>query len=300
VGMTLYNVERYLPLALDALLAQDYPSFEIVACDNASTDGTWDIVTAYAARDARIRAYRNDENVGLAGNYRRVVSLARGEFFRLHAHDDLVAPGMLRACVDALDAAGPAAVLAYPLTRIIDGDGRDVCPWRDQVAMPSRLPWRRVGRWARRSNLCNEHFGVIRTAALRRTHLFLDSSVSADFILMTELAMLGRLVEVPDELFFRRMHGTSTHQGEMSVAAIATLLEPQAAPRSLRRYAIARDTVRVLWDGQAGVATRASCVAAFLARYGVRQIGGRLRRYRERLLRIPRTPAPWEVGDGAA
>lgn len=298
VGMTLYNVERYLPLALDALLAQDYPSFEIVACDNASTDRTWDIITEYAERDPRVRAFRNTVNLGLSGNYSRVVSLARGEYFKLHAHDDLAAPGLLRACVAALDAAGPDAVLAYPLTRIIDGDGREVCSWRDPVALPSRFAWRRVGRWAGRSHLCNEHFGVTRTAALRRTHLLLDSSVSSDFILMAELAMLGRLVEVPEELFFRRMHTTSTHQGDMSVADIATLLEPQAAQRSLRRYAITRDTVRVLWDGQAGVATRASCVAAFLTRYGARQIRGRIRRYRERLLRIPPTPAPWEVPSG--
>ena len=40
LGVTTYNVERYLPSALDSLLAQDFTDFEVVACDNVSTDGT--------------------------------------------------------------------------------------------------------------------------------------------------------------------------------------------------------------------------------------------------------------------
>jgi hypothetical protein len=295
IGMTLYNVERYLPLALDSVLAQDYPDFEIVACDNASTDRTWEIVSDRAARDSRLRIYRNESNLGMSANFRRVVELARGELFHLHAHDDLAAPGLLTACVAALDAAGPEAVVAYPLTRLIDGDGRELCSWRDPVELRSSRAWQRVGHWAARSNLCNELFGVVRTSALRRTHLQSDRVVSPDVVMLTELAALGRFVEVPQELFFRRMHAGGTHQGERTVEQIAAFLEPNVPRRRTRRFALTRETVGALWDSDRGFPTRISTTLAFLARHSTRRIRGRVRRYSERILRVPPRPIPWEV-----
>lgn len=296
VGMTLYNVERYLPQALDALLAQDYPDFEIVACDNASTDRTWEIVTGYAARDPRVRPYRNETNVGQAGNFRRVVELARGELFKLQSHDDLPAPVMLSRCVAALDAAGPRAVLAYPRTRIIGADGGDLGAWTDEGELRARWAWARVARWGARWHLCNELFGVLRTAALRRTHLLVDSVVSPDVLLLAELAMHGQFVQVPEELFFRRMHPAGTHQGERSLAEVAAYLEPHARQRQVTtRYALTRDVARRLPEGDVPALTAYSSVAAFTVRYGLRRVQGRLRRFGERYLRVPQTPpAPWE------
>ena len=109
--MTTYNVEKYLPLAIESMLAQDYPDFEIVVCDNLSTDSTWDILESYARKDERIRVYRNPENLGEAGNFRGG-ELAKGELFRLAAHDDLAAPTLISRCVEALDA-HPEAILAF-------------------------------------------------------------------------------------------------------------------------------------------------------------------------------------------
>jgi glycosyltransferase involved in cell wall biosynthesis len=297
VGMTLYNVEHYLPLALDALLAQDFTDFELVACDNASSDRTWDIVTRYAARDPRIRPYRNETNLGQAGNFRRVVELARGELFKLQSHDDLPAPGMVGRCVGALDEAGPRTVLAYPQTRIISADGSDLGAWSDEGELRAPWAWLRVARWAARWHLCNELFGVMRTDTLRRTHLLVDSVVSPDVLLLAELAMHGRFRQVPEELFFRRMHPAGTHQGERTLAEVAAYLEPQAQQRQVKtKYALTREVARRLPDGEVSTVTGHACAAAFTARYGLRRVQGRLRRFGERHLRVPHTPpAPWEA-----
>jgi hypothetical protein len=142
-------------------------------------------------------------------------------------------------------------------------------------------------------------FGVIRMDAVRRTHLLTDTVISADVLMLTELAMLGRFVQVPEELFFRRMHPGGTHQGERSVRDIAEYLEPRGGSRQLaKRYALIRETTRALRDSDLPAATRRSCVAAFVTRYGARQVAGRLRRGIERVLRIPDRPAPWQVPVG--
>src|SRR2546422_9844275 len=71
VGMPVYNGERYLAEAVDSLLAQTYEDFEVIICDNASTDRTGEIARSYAARDTRVRYARNEKNLGAGGNFRR-------------------------------------------------------------------------------------------------------------------------------------------------------------------------------------------------------------------------------------
>jgi glycosyltransferase involved in cell wall biosynthesis len=55
IGLPVYNGERFLEAALKSILAQRHENFELIICDNASTDRTADICRDYAARDRRIR-----------------------------------------------------------------------------------------------------------------------------------------------------------------------------------------------------------------------------------------------------
>ena len=68
LGLPVYNGENYLAATLDALLAQTYRDFELIICDNASTDGTEAIGRRYAAADRRVRYHRNAENIGASAN----------------------------------------------------------------------------------------------------------------------------------------------------------------------------------------------------------------------------------------
>ena len=58
VGLPVYNGANYLAAAIESILGQTYPDFELVISDNASSDGTADICQAYARRDGRIRYIR--------------------------------------------------------------------------------------------------------------------------------------------------------------------------------------------------------------------------------------------------
>src|SRR2546426_3420012 len=78
MAVPVYNGERYLGEALDSLLAQTYHDFELIICDNASTDGTGEIARSYASMDERVRYVRNERNLGLAGNVKRAFQLSSG------------------------------------------------------------------------------------------------------------------------------------------------------------------------------------------------------------------------------
>ena len=76
IRLPVHNGEPYLRRAVDSLLAQDYVDFELVICDNASTDNTAEICQSYARGDKRIRYYRNEINIGVNPNRDRVFELA--------------------------------------------------------------------------------------------------------------------------------------------------------------------------------------------------------------------------------
>ena len=123
VGMPVYNGERYIAQAIESILSQTFPDFELIICDNASTDATEGMCLEYAAEDPRVRYYRNDRNRGAAWNHNRVVELARGEYFRWQCHDDYCDATLLERCLAVLHG-DPSVVLCYPQFVRVDEQGR--------------------------------------------------------------------------------------------------------------------------------------------------------------------------------
>src|ERR1700694_2429027 len=89
IGLTVYNGEQLLEETLNSFLAQSYPDFELIISENAFTDRTGVIAAAYTDKYVRIRYHRTERNLGLAGNHNRVFALAKGEYFKWAAADDV-------------------------------------------------------------------------------------------------------------------------------------------------------------------------------------------------------------------
>ena len=95
-----YRGSATLAAAIDSVLAQTFTDFELVIIDDGSPDDTPAIVRRYA--DPRVRYLRNDANLGPEGNWNRCLAEARGRFFKLLPHDDLLYPDCLAQQVRAL------------------------------------------------------------------------------------------------------------------------------------------------------------------------------------------------------
>lgn len=219
IGLPVYNGENFLALTLDSLLTQTYQDFEIIICDNASTDATQQICRAYAESDPRVRYYRNTCNIGAAPNFNRTFKLSRGEYFKWSAHDDLCAPTFLEKCVAALDA-DASAVLCCSEILYIDAAGEVIgeSPYNRALATGSPRPEERFCSLMLSGCMNFTIFGLIRAEALRRTPLQ-GSYDAADQILLARLALLGRFHEIPEGLFFYRLHaGQSINLGHDPVA----------------------------------------------------------------------------------
>lgn len=208
IAVPVYNGERFLRESLDGLLAQTFTDFELVIVDNASTDGTEAICREYAARDPRVRYYRNQRNLGGPGNFRRAFQLSRGEYHKWSTADDLWHPTLVEKCVAVLDAR-PDVVLAYPRSNIVDATGTVVDTFDDPLDLPETSPTERVRRVIEESTYCHAHLGVLRRSVMLQTGL-IGSELASDIRFLAEMAMLGKFVVVPEYLFGRRLHEESS------------------------------------------------------------------------------------------
>jgi glycosyltransferase involved in cell wall biosynthesis len=204
IGLPVFNGERYLEEALDSILVQTYPDFELIISDNASTDRTQRICRAYAAENKCIRYYRNERNLGAAKNFNLVFELSRGEYFKWAAYDDILAPEFLSKCVKILDW-DPSVVLCHCKTSRIDEHGALVGNYGHTMRIDSRKPHERFGDLISLTNPCWMIFGVIRAGSLKMTSLIGDY-IASDRNFLAEIGLLGRMYEIPEYLFCRRDH----------------------------------------------------------------------------------------------
>ncbi len=91
VVVPVYDVEAYLPSALDSVLGQSYPALEVVVVDDGSTDGSGAMADEYAARDPRVRVVHT-ENRGLGAARNEGARHATGDLLAFADSDDVVPP----------------------------------------------------------------------------------------------------------------------------------------------------------------------------------------------------------------
>jgi len=198
------NGERYLDQAINTILAQTFRDLTLVISDNASTDRTQAIAEAYAAKDPRVRYYRYEENRGMTWNFNNVFHLADSEYFVWACYDDLIAPEMIERCVAVLDREPEVAVVCSE-TMFIDENGAERGPWCDRVELRSPHPHLRLRRYLKNTIMVDSIHGVVRKEVLGKTEL-LDTYVASDKILMGQITLLGQIRELPERMFFRRIH----------------------------------------------------------------------------------------------
>src|SRR6266404_730145 len=204
IGLPVYNGEPFLEQAIDSLLSQTYSDFELIISDNASTDRTGEICAAYAAKDPRVRYHRNVQNIGVDRNFNHTFELARGEYFRWSSADDLCGPTLLERSVELLDGRSDV-ILCYPKTRYINEKGGFLQDYEDKLHLDHAKPNKRFAKYLWNIHMCNAAFGMIRSSVLRKTRLFGIYSDS-DIVFLGELALHGCFFELPEVLFFRRIH----------------------------------------------------------------------------------------------
>ena len=93
--MGVYNGAASLGEALDSIIAQTYTDWELIVCNDGSTDNTLNILNDYALHDERIKIISNTTNCGLAASLNRCLDAAKGDYIARMDCDDISVPERL-------------------------------------------------------------------------------------------------------------------------------------------------------------------------------------------------------------
>lgn len=221
-----YRYSRFLPQAIESILAQDFADFELIVSDDASGDGSAEVIAAYARRDGRVQAHIQPANLGMVRNWNWCLQRARGEYVKFVFGDDcLPSPQALSRLLGMLEAE-PRAVLAASARVILDADSAAVDVWNELGTPGYHDGGEVIARCLRRDrNLVGEPSAVLfrRAAADRGFDVSFRQLVDEE--MWFHLLDRAGLVYTPEPLCAFRQHpGQQTavnRQG--SVAATETM-----------------------------------------------------------------------------
>ena len=106
-----YNKSEYLDKCFESIFQQDFESFEVVAVDDGSTDGSGPLCDRWAAKEPRLHVLHT-ENQGVTAARRRGWEESRGRYVMFIDADDEFLPGALRTMHDAIERSGADEVIA--------------------------------------------------------------------------------------------------------------------------------------------------------------------------------------------
>lgn len=230
IAIPVFNTARFLPAALDSVLAQDHRHWECLLWDDGSTDGSGGIAAGYARRDPRFRLLGNGRNNGIGIAMASALASARGAYVGVLDGDDLLEPDALSAML-AFMQARPQLGMAYSQYTEIDEDGETLglggrfrTPYSPQRLLVEFMTY---------------HFRLVRGDAYRALGGFDPSmDVSADYDFCLRLSERYPVEHLPKPLYRYRIRRSSVSASQR-LRQVRTAFA--AAERAVQRRGLDRD-----------------------------------------------------------
>ncbi len=224
IATPIHNTARFLPAALDSLLAQDHAHWESLLWDDGSTDGAGDIAADYARRDARFRVLGNGRNNGVGIGLATALAEARGDYVAVLDSDDTLEPDALSSMLDFMRGQ-PQLGMAYSQHKEIDEDG-NVLGWGTRTLKPYSSHQLLV-------DFMTHHLRLIRADAYRAVGgIDRNMPVAPDYDLCLRLSERFEVGHLPKPLYRYRVRPDSISHGHRLRQVRASF---DAAQRSLQR-----------------------------------------------------------------
>lgn len=210
-----YNGAEFLRECIDSVLAQTYRNWEYIVLDNASTDGTPEILAEYAAKDARIKVLRNAVTLPMNRNHNTAIAAVSpsAKYVKPLMADDWLFPQCVERMVAAAES-DPAIGLVCALAI----DGRHVM-WDGWPYPAHRVDGREVAR----AHLMSDDFYVfgsqtstlLRADAVRaRPELYTEQNSAGDYEACLDILQTEDFAFVHEVLTFHRVHDASVTSRE--------------------------------------------------------------------------------------
>ncbi|MEM9567850.1 MAG: glycosyltransferase [Cyanobacteria bacterium P01_E01_bin.34] len=228
--MTVFNRERYLAEAIDSVVAQTWPDWELIVWDDGSSDRSVEIAKTYAAADPRIKVFAN-QHLGRGLALATATAKAKGEFMGFVDSDDYIHPTALAQTAVVLENF-PQVGMVYTNYINVDAEGNEL-----GVGKRCQIPFSKDRLLL---DFMTFHFRLMRASVFWQVG-GIESKYNAaqDYDLCLKLSEVTEIRHVPKPLYYYRIHGNSIskarqlEQVHFSGEAITTALKRRGLSEQL-------------------------------------------------------------------
>ena len=194
---TVYNRDKYFAACIDSVLASTYQDWELIIVDDVSIDGSVAIARAYEQKDARIKVYVNEKNLGDYPNRNKAASYAKGKYIKYLDADNIIYPHGLEVMAHTMEQF-PEAALGIS-QKVVE----DVKPY-PFIMQPKETFTR---EFLQRGVLGLGPTGtIIRRDVFEKLGGFTGTRYIGDTEMWYKIALTYPVVKMQDELIFWRQH----------------------------------------------------------------------------------------------
>jgi hypothetical protein len=209
VLMTAFNREKYIAEAIESVLSSTYSNFELIITDDCSRDRTVEIARSYAEKDARVKVFENEKNLGDYSNRNRAASHAKGKYIKYLDSDDVMYSYTLQIMVDYMEEFPEAG---FGLSAVHDNKPYPIAVDPKKAYLEHFFTWGHFDRAPGSS--------IIKRASFEKVGGFTGERMIGDFQLWLALGREFQMVKIPPNLTWNR-----EHEGQESKADYAKLYE---------------------------------------------------------------------------
>jgi glycosyltransferase involved in cell wall biosynthesis len=186
ISIPAYNSAATIENTIASILKQTYDNLEINVLDDCSKDNTVEIVESM--QDDRIKLYRNEQNLGMVGNWNRCLNVANGEFVKIVCADDMLDETAIEKEVAAMGRS-ESINLVESDTRLVDINGKKTGSF-PRYRKSGIVAGKKV---AKTSIIWNNFFGAPVNNLIRRSILDRVGGFDADFTYILDFEMWMRI-----------------------------------------------------------------------------------------------------------
>jgi len=219
VVLPVYNGLTYLESAVTSILNQTAQDYEVLICDDASTDGSLSYLKQIEGLNHNVKILYNHKNLGLFKTLNILIGACQSPLIHLWAQDDIMMPNCLEECLK-FHKIHPNITMSYHGVEYMDESGK-VNVFEKIDGTPSIIDTKLYANLSSKwgcipGNISNV---TLSTAHINIVGLFDEQMIlSADFDLWTRLATIGNIGRIPVKLTYLRLHSAQLSRNSKSIA----------------------------------------------------------------------------------
>jgi glycosyltransferase involved in cell wall biosynthesis len=188
-----YNAKRYIRECLDSLFSQDYEDFEVVVSDDASSDGTQQVLLEYADKHSNMVLFLNQKNLGITDNCDQIFKACSGDYIALFAGDDVMLPGKLKFQVEYMQQHQDVS-MTYHSVEIFNSDTDSII---GVTNLASSDETNNSADIIRKMGVAGPMSIMARTSSVPKDIYKTKVKYISDWLFQIEASMSGRVVKLP-------------------------------------------------------------------------------------------------------